>query len=217
MITRRDALKTTGLALGAAVLMPRLIAGALAQSADTAALLQPGPLGDVWLGPADAKVTIIEYASLTCSHCAHFHKDTYPLLKERYIDTGKVRFTLREFPLDPLSTAAFMLSRCDGNEKYYPISDLLFDQQQNWAFVRKPQSPVDALEQILRQAGFSKEKFEACLKDQKTYGAINAVKTRGLETFKVESTPTFFINGTKYSGALSIEELEKIIKPILGA
>lgn len=110
-----------------------------------------------------------------------------------------------------------MLSRCDGNEKYYPISDLLFDQQQNWAFVRKPQSPVDALEQIVRQAGFSKEKFEACLKDQKTYGAINAVKTRGLETFKVESTPTFFINGTKYSGALSIEEIEKIIKPILGA
>ncbi|KQT49930.1 disulfide bond formation protein DsbA [Methylobacterium sp. Leaf456] len=217
MITRRDALKTTGLALGAALLMPRLVADTLAQSADTAALLQPGPLGDVWLGPADAKVTIIEYASLTCSHCAHFHKETYPVLKERYIDTGKVRFTLREFPLDPLSTAAFMLSRCDGNEKYYPISDLLFDQQQNWAFVRKPQSPVDALEQIVRQAGFSKEKFETCLKDQKTYGAINAVKTRGLETFKVESTPTFFINGTKYSGALSIEELEKIIKPIIGA
>ena len=217
MITRRDALKTTGLAVGAALLMPRLIADALAQSADTAALLQPGPLGDVWLGPADAKVTIIEYASLTCSHCAHFHKETYPVLKERYIDTGKVRFTLREFPLDPLSTAAFMLARCDGNEKYYPISDLLFDQQQNWAFVRKPQSPVDALEQLLRQAGFSKEKFEACLKDQKTYGAINAVKTRGLETFKVESTPTFFINGTKYSGALSIDEMEKIIKPILGA
>ena len=217
MITRRDALKTTGLALGAALLMPRLVADALAQSADTAALLEPGPLGDVWLGPADAKCTIIEYASLTCSHCAHFHKDTYPVLKERYIDTGKVRFTLREFPLDPLSTAAFMLARCDGNEKYYPISDLLFDQQQNWAFVRKPQSPVDALEQLVRQAGFSKEKFEACLKDQKTYGAINAVKTRGLETFKVESTPTFFINGTKYSGALSIEEMEKIIKPIIGA
>lgn len=217
MITRRDALKTTGLALGAAVLMPRLITEALAQSADAAALLQPGPLGDVWLGPADAKVTIIEYASLTCSHCAHFHATTYPVLKERYIDTGKVRFTLREFPLDPLSTAAFMLARCEGNDKYYPISDLLFDQQQNWAFVRKPQSPVDALEQLLRQAGFNKEKFEACLKDQKTYAGINAVKTRGLETFKVESTPTFFINGTKYSGAMSIEEMEKIIKPIIGA
>ncbi len=128
-----------------------------------------------------------------------------------------MRFTLREFPLDPLSTAAFMLARCDGNDKYYPISDLLFDQQQNWAFVRKPQSPVDALEQIVRQAGFSKEKFEACLKDQNTYAAINAVKTRGLETFKVDSTPTFFINGTKHNGALSIEEMEKIIKPIIGA
>ena len=217
MITRRDALKTTGLALGAAVLMPRFALEALAQSADTAALLEPGPLGDVWLGPADAKCTIIEYASMTCSHCAHFHATTWPVLKERYIDTGKVRFTLREFPLDPLATAAFMLARCDGGSKYVAITDLLFDQQPNWAFVRKPQSPVDALEQLLRQAGFNKEKFEACLKDQKTYAAINAVKTRGLETFKVESTPTFFINGTKYSGAMSIEEMEKVIKPIIGA
>ena len=217
MITRRDALTYTGLALGAALLTPRLVASALAQGADAAALLEPGPLGDVWLGPKDAKVTIIEYASLTCSHCAHFHATTWPVLKERYIDTGKVRFTLREFPLDPLATAAFMLARCDGEAKYFPITDLLFDQQQNWAFVRKPQSPVDALEQMLRQAGFNKEKFEACLKDQKTYAGINAVKTRGLETFKVESTPTFFINGTKHSGALSIEDMERIIKPILGA
>ncbi|WP_232628168.1 DsbA family protein [Methylobacterium sp. Leaf118] len=215
MITRRDALTRTGLALGAALLTPRFVGAALAQSAD--GLLEPGPLGDVWLGPKDAKVTIIEYASLTCSHCAHFHATTWPVLKERYIDTGKVRFTLREFPLDPLATAAFMLARCDGEAKYYPITDLLFDQQQNWAFVRKPQSPVDSLEQLLRQAGFNKEKFEACLKDQNTYAAINTVKTRGLETFKVDSTPTFFINGTKHSGALSIEDMEKIIKPILGA
>ncbi|UMY20103.1 DsbA family protein [Methylobacterium organophilum] len=217
MITRRDTIKTVGLAAGAALLMPRLTLSALAQSVDEAALAQPGPLGDVWLGNKDAKVTIIEYASMTCSHCAHFHATTWPVLRERYIDTGKVRFTLREFPLDPLATAAFMLARCDGDAKYYPITDLLFDQQPNWAFVRKPQSPVDAMEQLLRQAGFSKEKFEACLKDQKIYGAINAVKARGLDTLKVESTPTFFINGTKYSGAMSIEEMEKIIKPILGA
>ncbi len=81
------------------------------------------------LGPADAKVTIVEYASLTCSHCAAFHKDTCPELKKRYIDTGKVRFILREFPLDPLATAGFMLARCDGEAKYYPIIDLLFEQQ----------------------------------------------------------------------------------------
>ena len=150
MITRRDALKATGLAIGAALILPKLSAAAFAESVPVDGLMQPGPLGDVWLGPKDAKVTIIEYASMTCSHCAAFHKATYPTLKERYIDTGKVRFTLREFPLDPLATAAFMLARCDGDAKYYPITDLLFDQQPAWAFTPKP---VDALEQMLKQAG----------------------------------------------------------------
>ncbi|GEP02421.1 DsbA family protein [Methylobacterium oxalidis] len=217
MITRRDALKATGFALGAAILLPKLTLSALAEGENAAALMQPGPLGDVWLGPKDAKVTIIEYASMTCSHCAAFHRLTWPALKERYIDTGKVRFTLREFPLDPLATAAFMLARCDGDAKYYPITDLLFDQQQNWAFVQKPQSPVDALEGLLRQAGINKEKFEACLKDQKLYAGVNAVKQRGLDVFKVDSTPTFFINGERYKGEMTIEGMEKVIKPILGA
>lgn len=214
MITRRDALKVTGLAVGAAVLLPKLGLPAFAQNADTAALMQPGPLGDVWLGPADAKVTIIEYASMTCSHCAAFHRTTWPTLKERYIDTGKVRFTLREFPLDPLATAAFMLARCEGDAKYYPVTDLLFDQQPAWAVQQKP---VDAREQMLRQAGYSKEKFEACLKDEKLYAGVNAVKSRGLDTLKVDSTPTFFINGERYKGEMTIEGMEKVIKPILGA
>lgn len=217
MITRRDTLKLTGMAIGAAALLPRMSLDAFAQSANLATLMEPGPLGDVWLGPQDAKVTIIEYASMTCSHCAAFHRQTWPALKERYIDTGKVRFTLREFPLDPLATAAFMLARCDGDAKYYPITDLLFDQQQNWAYVQKPQSPVDALEQLLKQAGFSKEKFETCLKDQKLYSAVNAVKQKGMDTFKVDSTPTFFINGERYRGEMTIDGMEKVIKPILGA
>ena len=217
MITRRDALTATGLALGAALVLPKLSVSALAQSQAVAGLMEPGPLGDVWLGPADAKVTIIEYASMTCSHCAAFHKFTWPELRSRYIDTGKVRFTLREFPLDPLATAAFMLARCDGDAKYFPITDLLFDQQPAWAYVQKPQSPVDAMEQLLRQAGFSKEKFEACLKDKKLYEGVNAVKQRGLDTFNVDSTPTFFINGERYKGEMTLEGMEKIIKPILGA
>jgi protein-disulfide isomerase len=173
-----------------------------------------GPLGDVAQGPADAKVTIVEYASLTCSHCAAFHRDTYPELKKRYIDTGKVRFILREFPLDPLATAGFMLARCDGEGKYYPIVDMLFQQQRTWAFTDKP---LDALRQMMRQAGMSQEKFDSCLKDQKLYEAVNVVKNRGVETFKVDSTPTFFINGQRHPGNLSIDELEKIIKPMLGA
>jgi protein-disulfide isomerase len=217
MITRRDALKATGLAVGAAILLPRFTLPAAAEDANLSTLMEPGPLGDVWLGPKDAKVTIIEYASMTCSHCAAFHKFTWPALKERYIDTNKVRFTLREFPLDPLATAAFMLARCDGDAKYYPITDLLFDQQAAWAYVQKPQSPVDAMEQMLRQAGFSKEKFEACLKDQKLYNAVNTVKQKGMDTFKVDSTPTFFINGERFKGEMTIEGMEKVIKPILGA
>ncbi len=217
MITRRDALKATGLAIGAAALLPRLSLEAFAQSANLASLMEPGPLGDVWLGPKDAKCTIIEYASMTCSHCAAFHKTTWPVLRERYIDTGKVRFTLREFPLDPLATAAFMLARCDGEAKYYPITDLLFDQQASWAFAQKSVSPVDALQQVLRQAGFSKEKFEACLKDQKLYDAVNAVKQKGIDVFKVDSTPTFLINGERYTGEMTIDGMEKVIKPIIGA
>jgi protein-disulfide isomerase len=212
MITRREALALFGSAVAAAALFRSF--PALAQNVPVEALAQPGPLGDVALGPADAKVTIIEYASMTCSHCAAFHKETYPELKKRYIDTGKVRFILREFPLDPLATAGFMLARCDGDSKYYPITDLLFDNQSAWAFTSKP---LDALQQMMKQAGFSKEKFEACLKDQKLYDAVNAVRKRADETFKVNSTPTFFINGQRMSGAVSIDEIEKIIKPLLGA
>ena len=213
MITRRVAVTLFGAAAGAALLLPNLPAFAQA-SVSAQELAQPGPLGDVAVGPADAKVTIIEYASLTCSHCARFHKETYPELKKRYIDTGKVRFVLREFPLDPLAVAGFMLARCEGEAKYYPITDLLFEQQRSWAFNEKP---LDALQQTMRQAGFSKEKFEACLKDQKVYDGINATRKRAEEKFKVDSTPTFFINGQRHPGALSIDDIEKILKPILGA
>ncbi len=212
MITRRQTLQLLGTAAATALIATSF--PALAQNVAPTDLAVPGPLGDVALGPADAKVTIVEYASLTCSHCAAFHKDTWPELKKRYVDTGRVRFILREFPLDPLATAGFMLARCDGEGKYYPITDLLFDQQRNWAFTDKP---LDALRAMMRQAGFSQEKFDACLKDQKLYDAVNAVKNRGMEQFRVDSTPTFFINGQRHPGNLSIDELEKIIKPMLGA
>ena len=211
MITRRQTLQLLGTAAAAAFIATSL--PALAQNVSVQDLSVQGPLGDVALGPETAKVNIVEYASLTCSHCATFHKETWPELKKRYIDTGKVRFTLREFPLDPLATAGFMLARCDGNAKYYPVSDLLFDQQRNWAFTDKP---LDALRAMMRQAGFSQEKFDACLRDQKLYDAVNAVKNRGVEQFNVDSTPTFFINGQRHAGNMSIDELEKVIKPLLG-
>ncbi|MBV9752464.1 MAG: DsbA family protein [Hyphomicrobiales bacterium] len=177
-------------------------------------LAMPGPLGDVWLGSPDAKCTIIEYASMTCSHCAAFHHDTWPKLKATYVDTGKVHFTLREFPLDPLAAAGFMLARCAGDDKYYAMIDLLFDKQNDWAFVKKP---VDALAALTKQAGFTQKSFEECLKNQEIRAGVEAVRSRAGTILGVDATPTFFINGKKYDGEMSFEAMDKIIAPIVNS
>lgn len=203
MTSRRDAL-TLMAGVGIAILAPNV--PAFAQTASEAA----GPLREMSIGSPDAKVEIVEYASLTCSHCANFHNNTYPALKERFVETGQVRFVLREFPLDPLATAGFMLARCDES-KYWPIVDMLFEKQREWAFVERP---LDALAQMMRQAGFSQEKFESCLRDQALYDAINLVRAEG-ESRGVNSTPTFFINGERHTGAMSIDQFESIITPML--
>jgi protein-disulfide isomerase len=133
-------------------------------------------------------------------------------LKKNYIDTGKVRFSIREFPLDPLALAGFMLARCSGNDKREAMIDLLFAQQQNWAFRDKP---LDALTAMTRQTGMSQQTFETCLRDKTLYDNVNAVRDRGGKDFKVDSTPTFFINGRRVNGALSMAEMAKIIDPLV--
>ena len=178
----------------------------------TGELMAEGPLPDAWMGSKDAPVTIIEYASMTCTHCAAFHAETWPTLKSKYIDTGKVRFVLREFPLDPLATAGFMLGRCAGPDKRNAVLDLLFDQQKNWAFVDKP---LDALAATVRQAGISQEAFEACLKDQKLYDQVNQVRDKAGDQFKVDATPTFFVNGQKKAGEITVVELDKMMSELL--
>jgi protein-disulfide isomerase len=170
-------------------------------------LMAPNALPDIVEGSANAPVTIVEYASMTCSHCAAFHKDVYPELKKNYIDTGKAKFILREFPLDPLATAAFMLARELG-DKRDAVVDLLFSQQKNWAFSDKP---LDGLANVLKQAGLGQEKFEAVLKDQTLYENVNKVRNHAAEKFGVNSTPTFFINGDKYTGEMSVADLDQII------
>lgn len=211
MPTRRSVFHSLAAAGALALALPGLSAPASAQSA--AELAIQGPMGDVVLGKDDAKVTIYEYASMTCTHCATFHAKTWPTLKSKYIDTGKVRFVLREFPLDPLATAGFMLARCAGNDKYYAVVDLLFAQQKNWAFTDKP---LQGLSGLVKQAGFTQESFEACLKNQQIYDAVNAVRDRGAK-LGVDSTPTFFINGQIQRGAISVEELDKILAPLVGS
>ncbi|MFD1695248.1 DsbA family protein [Roseibium aestuarii] len=205
-VSRRTFLQSaSGIAL--AVSFAALPGFAFAADVDLEELLKPGPLGDKVMGAEDAPVTIVEYASMTCSHCAHFHKTTWPELKTKYIDTGKVRFMLREFPLDQIAAAGFMLARCAPEEKYYDIVDVMFHDQSSWAFTP---DPYNSMLNFSKQIGFTKETFEACLQNQGLLDAINAVRDRGAN-FGVDATPTFFINGEKHSGALSIEEISKII------
>ncbi|MSP44421.1 MAG: DsbA family protein [Xanthobacteraceae bacterium] len=182
---------------------------AAAQSASD--LLVPPPLGDRVLGKDDAPVTIVEYASMTCSHCAAFHETTYPELKKRYIDTGKVRFIFREFPLDQLAAGASMLARCADKEQFFPLIETLFQQQRQWAV----EKPIPKLMAIAKQAGMSEQKFNACLSDQKMLDAMQAEQKRASDKFQVTSTPTLFINGKKQIGGQSIEDLANVIDPIL--
>jgi protein-disulfide isomerase len=218
-ITRREfCLSTASLALamaalGASALSP-FASRALAETVSTAELMKPDALPDLALGDDKAPVTIVEYASMTCPHCAHFQETTFQELKKRYIDTGKVRYILRDFPLDSLAGAVFVFAHCaakDDKEKYYSMIDTLFRQQRQWA-VEKPLPPLMA---IAKQAGFTEESFNACLTNQKAWDAMESVRQRAVKEFKVQSTPTFFINGTMVPGAVSIEEFAKVIDPYL--
>ena len=182
-----------------------------AGTVDMAKLLEEGSLPEKVLGQADAPVTIVEYASMTCGHCANFHRNTLPTIKTDYIDTGKARLVLREFPFDPRAEAGFMLARC-ADDKYFAMVDVLFQQHQSWVSVDNAR---EALLQIARLAGFSQESFEACLTDQKLLDDVRAVRNRGANDFGVDSTPTFFINGNTYKGALTVAEMSAIIDSML--
>ena len=212
MMTRREFVVSSSavLALGA---IGALGSTAWAQTFSVLELEAKGPLDDISMGSATAPVTIIEYASMTCPHCAAFAVNTFPQLKEKYIDTGKVKYIMREYPLDPLAAAAFMLARCGGPDKYYPLIETLFAQQQKWA-VREPIPPLLA---IAKQAGFTQQSFEACINDKAQLAKVQQMRDRGSQKFKVNSTPTFFINGERHPGAMSIEEIDKIIAPLIKA
>ena len=215
IITRRaftTALSLTGLAALAGFSPLRLISGAFAQSATDVA--KPQSLPDMALGPADAKVTITEYASMTCPHCAAFNEQVFPKIKAEFIDTGKVRYVFREFPLDIKAAAGSMLSRCIANgdaNKYFAVTDLLFKSQSDWVM----KNTTESLTRIGKQAGLSQQQVEDCLKDQALLDKIAADQKYASEVLKVDSTPTFFINGDKIKGETSIEEFEKKIKPLL--
>ena len=215
IITRRAftaALSLTGLAALAGFSPFRLIADAMAQSA--ADVSKPVSLPDMALGPANAKVTITEFASMTCPHCAAFNAEVFPKIKAEYIDTGKIRYVFREFPLDIKAAAGSMLARCiakDDSGKYFAVVDMLFKQQNDWVM----KNTTETLTRIGKQAGLSQQQVEDCLKDQALLDKIAADQKYAAEVLKVDSTPTFFVNGEKIKGETSFEEFQKKIDPLL--
>ena len=214
-LTRRTfsaILSLTGLAALIGVSPWRLFGEAHAQTAEEIA--KPAMLGDMMLGSKDASVTIVEYASMTCPHCAAFTKDVFPKIKSEYIDTGKVRFIFREFPLDKIALAASAAARCiakDDAPKYFALIDIMFKQQNDLA-----NDPLTTINRIGKQAGFSEAQIKACVDDDPTtkQKIIDDLKYAN-ETLKVNSTPFFFVNGTAIKGETSFEAFEKMIKPLL--
>ena len=215
MITRRAftaALSLTGLTALAGFSPLRLITDAMAQSpADVA---KPQSLPEMALGPANAAVTITEYASLTCPHCATFAEKVFPKIKSEFIDTGKIRYVFREFPLDIKAAAGSMLARCiakDDAPKYFAVIDLLFKQQNDWVM----KNTTETLTRIGKQAGLTQQAVEDCLKDQALLDKIAADQKYAADVLKVTSTPTFFINGEIIKGEQSFEEFSKRINAVL--
>lgn len=178
-----------------------------------AAATQARP-GDMLMGNPEAKVTVVEYASLTCPHCAAFHANSLPMLKENYIDKGTVKLVFRDFPLDGLALRAAMLPHCAGPMRYFGLLGTLFARQQQWAAA---QDPLLALAAIARQAGMSEDDFKACLANKAVEKTVLDSALEADKSLGVNSTPTFFINGTKYSGGLTPEQIKSIVDPLVGA
>jgi protein-disulfide isomerase len=181
------------------------------RTVDMATVLKPGPLPELAMGDSSG-VPVVEYGSLTCPHCATFSREVFPELKKDYIDTGKVRFIFREFPRNPLDVAAFVLARCVGDDKTFAAIELLFNEQDKWAFVDKPLEPLIA---AMRPTGLTQDQAMTCLKDQAKADAIVAIGKRATEEIKLTGTPTFVIAGKVYGGELTMDQLRAILDPLV--
>jgi protein-disulfide isomerase len=186
---------------------------AAAQNSSAALLSKPVSLPDMALGPAKAPITIVEYSSMTCPHCADFEENVFPMLQSKYIDTGKVRFVSREFPLDIKAAAASMLARCAANgdgPKYFEATTMLFKQQGPLM-----ERTTDTLKAVGGRFGLNDQAVEACVKDQALLDKLSADQRFALDELKVDATPTFFINGERLKGSMSFEEFEAKLSPHL--
>ena len=186
---------------------------ALAMSAPFAVPLgAQQPLPEMALGDPNAPVTVIEYASLTCPHCASFHIGTFAKLKADYIDTGKVRFIYRDFPLDRAAFQASVLARCAGSDRYFAFIEVLYAQQRNWS---RHADQLLALQMLAGLGGVLPAKYDACRKDRKLGDGILAMRLEGEQRYGVTSTPSFLVNGVKHVGAITPSGFDVILRPLL--
>jgi protein-disulfide isomerase len=200
---------TTLCAAGALLATPL---GVVAQEAvDTSELHAPGQLGEKVLGPASAPVTVVEYASMSCPHCAHFDTTTFDDFKLKYVDTGKVRYIFREFPLNAPAYAVAMVARCAPADRFFDVVHAYFGSQEQWL---RSDNLKAAIFEVAKEFGFSEQSFDACISNQSLFTALEAVRERGA-AFGVQATPTFFINGKKLEGAPTLAELDAAIQPLL--
>lgn len=190
---------------------PGFVTPALAQ--DAAAV---ETLPDIVMGQADAPVTLIEYASYTCSHCANWHRDILPKLKAEYIDTGKVRFIHREVYFDPFGIWAGLIAQCGGEPRYFAISGMIYEQQAKWIGKGQPQEVGDNLRKVGLQAGLSAGQVDACMNDQAMAERMVATYQKNVMADEIDATPSLVIDGTKYSN-MGWEDLKKILDEKLGA
>lgn len=166
------------------------------------------------MGSADAPVVMHEYASLTCSHCAAFHADTLPEIKQAYIDTGKLRLVYHDFPFGNLGMAAAMVARCSGKDNYFPVIGALFSSQKSWTH---SETPFDALVGIVRLVGMSEDDVDKCLDNQELLAEMQKRIKQAADTLGINSTPTFFVDGKKIPGNLPFEDFQDIFDKALAA
>jgi len=208
-LNRRNLIKRVGAFAAAAQIgtLTGLSSAKAAGDVDQKELLVAPEMGDMVLGKADAPVTIVEYASATCPHCAGFHNGTFKTLKSEFIDTGKVRFIFREMPFDDLALAAFMLARCAPKDKYFGMLDVIFEKQREWI-----KNPREELLKIAKLAGFTAESFDKCLSNQEIAKGVQSIGRDGNKKFGVNATPSFFVNGKFFSGNASIDKFKEMIE-----
>lgn len=212
-LTRRD---TLILAASTALASSLGLTSASAQEGTTkdVAKLAAVAIPDRPLGSETAPVTLIEYASPTCPHCAAFHNNVYPAFKAEYIDTGKVRFVLRPFVRNVLDAVVFMLAEAAGEGQYHNVVETFFRTQDQWGV---SETPRDAILGIAKQLGFTDESFEAALTNQDLFNKMETMREQALNEFNLEGTPTFYVNGKQLTGDKTLEQLKAEIDPLVPA